>query len=507
MTRTHCSALYRISLLLAAAAFLVAAVSGCGGGGGQVTAVSQTSPTPASPALSVVSVASQQILLNWTISPGATGYYIYRLPAFTSGERVNVGLLASFQDAALQNGTTYTYQVTGYNTTGESGKSPVQTATPQPPPSGTVSVLPSGVALSPGGTQAFTASVTGSGSAGVTYSIQEAGGGSITGGVYVAPSVTTTQVFHVVATSDADPTRQAIAAVVVIAPPPPVVQVGISPSSISLLSGGTQTFTASATGSSNTGVTYSVQEPTGGTINAGTGAYTAPSVTATQAFHVIATSKADPTRQSVASVAVSPPPAPGAPVAVSPSSVTIFSGQTISLGATAPAAFSSADAPAAIAADPSNPNGVIFTAPAVTSQTVYHVTATSADKSAATAAITVNPQPQATPTLSVSPKSLQLTPGITQTFTASLQNASASNSTFTWSIASSSGGAAAGSISSTSGGSITYTAASLPQTVVDVVTVAAVIDGKPLTDSATVVITPSTAPVTVTVNARPHQTK
>ena len=77
-----------------------------------------------------------------------------------------------------------------------------------------VSVSPNAPVLSVRQTLTFAASITGSVNKAVTWSVQEAGGGTVTsGGVYTAPSVVGT--YHVVATSAADPTQSASAAVTV----------------------------------------------------------------------------------------------------------------------------------------------------------------------------------------------------------------------------------------------------------------------------------------------------
>jgi len=78
------------------------------------------------------------------------------------------------------------------------------------------------------------------------------------------------------------------------------VAVSISPSTINLLPGSSQTFTAEVTGSANTAVTWSA--PDGGTITAD-GTFTAP--TAEQVYRVIATSAADPGASATAQVTVS----------------------------------------------------------------------------------------------------------------------------------------------------------------------------------------------------------
>ena len=85
-------------------------------------------------------------------------------------------------------------------------------------------------------------------------------------------------------------------------PPASLIAVTVAPNSATLLLGATQAFTASVTGTTNTAVTWSVQESFGGTIDS-TGLYTAPQ-NLTGTFHVVATSKANPASVGSAAVAV-----------------------------------------------------------------------------------------------------------------------------------------------------------------------------------------------------------
>src|SRR6266852_978549 len=137
-----------------------------------------------------------------------------------------------------------------------------------PSPSGvSVSLNLSAASVQVGGTQQFTATVTGSSNTTVTWT---ATGGTITaGGFYTAPASAWT--FTVMATSPGDTTKKALATVTVTATPP-VVSITISPTSASLQTSATQQFTATVTGSSNTAVTWTA---TGGTVSSG-GLYTAP---------------------------------------------------------------------------------------------------------------------------------------------------------------------------------------------------------------------------------------
>ncbi len=160
-----------------------------------------------------------------------------------------------------------------------------------------VTISPSAVTMTSGETQTFTAAVTGSLNQMVTWSVQEgsAGGTINSSGVYLAPAAFGT--YHVVATSQADPTKSGTATIMV-AP----VSVAIIPASVAMRLGATQTFAATVTGSSNTAVTWTVQEgATGGTIT-GAGFYTAPTTLGT--FHVVATSVADPGKSASAAVTV-----------------------------------------------------------------------------------------------------------------------------------------------------------------------------------------------------------
>ncbi len=162
-------------------------------------------------------------------------------------------------------------------------------------------ITPSSVTLNIGVTQTFSATEP------VEWRVQEINGGTITsGGVYTAPNVAGT--YHVVATSKTNPSRFATATVFVVAPNG--VQVVIDPSNVALRPGGKVIFY------SNVPVTWKIQETNGGTIvplNDTSAEYTAPSRNGD--YHVIGTSKADPTKSGIANVFVDsdlpPPPPPG----------------------------------------------------------------------------------------------------------------------------------------------------------------------------------------------------
>jgi hypothetical protein len=163
----------------------------------------------------------------------------------------------------------------------------------------TLAVSPTSATLSPTRTQQFSASVQGTSNTAVSWA---ASSGSIDStGLFTAPTVATNTGITITATSAADPTAQATAAVTI--NPITSISVVVSPSTASLVSGGTQQFSASVQGTSNSGVAWSA---TGGTISAA-GLLTAPVVSTNTNITVTAASLANSTVSSTASVTITPP--------------------------------------------------------------------------------------------------------------------------------------------------------------------------------------------------------
>jgi hypothetical protein len=101
--------------------------------------------------------------------------------------------------------------------------------------------------------------------------------------------------------------------------PPPLISVTVTPNSATVLQGATQSFAATVTGTTHTGVTWSVQENGVGTIDS-TGLYTAPQGT-DGTFHVVATSQANSAAKGIATVTVQQ-----AQLTISPAAVTLAPG-------------------------------------------------------------------------------------------------------------------------------------------------------------------------------------
>src|SRR5206468_2280725 len=148
-----------------------------------------------------------------------------------------------------------------------------------------ISILPVSTNLLQGGTQTFTATVTGSSNVGVNWTVQEGpGGGTITNaGVYTAPSANGT--FHVVATSQADTSKSATATITV-----PAVGIFLDPTGVSMGIGESLTFTFGVFGTVNRAVTFSISEGAAGGAITNSGIYTAPATFGT--FHIVVTSVA-----------------------------------------------------------------------------------------------------------------------------------------------------------------------------------------------------------------------
>ncbi len=111
-----------------------------------------------------------------------------------------------------------------------------------------VTIAPATAALDACGGQPFKASVTGVVDTRLTWTVSEAGGGTVTSGAYAAPQTPGT--YHVVAASVANPTRVALATVTV--GPEKVLSLTVSPGSGLVNPSGTLPLSATMTTSCGT---------------------------------------------------------------------------------------------------------------------------------------------------------------------------------------------------------------------------------------------------------------
>lgn len=291
-----------------------------------------------------------------------------------------------------------------------------------------VTITPRSVNLPPGATQQFTAVVTGAKDGRVLWSADR---GSVTAdGLYTAPPAEGT--WQVTATSAADPAAAAKASVIVAAAP--VISITLEPLAASVRAGGTLRFSAVVTNAPDAGVLWSISEPGGGTVDA-SGIYTAPF--AEGIYHLVARSRADPTRAAQATISVSA--SEKVTVGITPASVALRAGEkqqfTSSVAGTSDRAVTwSADAG-------SIDQSGLYTAPAEAG--TAHVTVTShADPSqSATAIVTVVAGGNIVVT--IEPQSPTVALGTSQQFNAHVVGAA--DTRVVWSITE---GAAGGSITS-----------------------------------------------------------
>jgi hypothetical protein len=175
-----------------------------------------------------------------------------------------------------------------------------------------VSISPTSAQIAEGGTQQFTAKVTGTAITGVSWSVSGTGcSGSACGiissnGLYVAPgTVPKPALVTVTATANEDGKTAASATVTIIVP----VVVTISPTSAIVTVSQQQQFRISVSGTTNTAVTWSVSGSgcsgsSCGTISSG-GLYTAPATVPSQTTVIVkATSQANTSSSASAVVAV-----------------------------------------------------------------------------------------------------------------------------------------------------------------------------------------------------------
>ena len=108
----------------------------------------------------------------------------------------------------------------------------------------TVAISPTTATLYSGGTQQFTATVSGTMNTALTWSATT---GAVTAsGLYTAPSVSAKTTAYVTVTSVADTTKKATATITVNPAPPTLSRIVVSPSSASIYVGSTQQFSAAA---------------------------------------------------------------------------------------------------------------------------------------------------------------------------------------------------------------------------------------------------------------------
>ncbi len=308
--------------------------------------------------------------------------------------------------------------------------------------------------LAPGGTQQFTATVSGSDNTAVTWTVDKvAGGNSTVGtitstGLYTAPQSSGTHV--VTATAVVDTTKSASATVTVKG------TLAINPATATVVAGATQPFQAILNGTVTSGATWTVDGVTGGNSSVGiingAGVYTAPSQAGT---HTISASVGTGSSNSAT-----------APVivfsfAIAPTNATVAEGGTQQFTATIQGlsnkgvTWSVNNVVGGNATTGTISATGLYTAPAQSG--TYTIGATSMADTAASVTTPVNISAPLGPVV-ISPTTATLMNGTSQQFTASVQGG---NPTFTWSVDGVIGGnSTVGTVSNTGQNPGLYTAPS-----------------------------------------------
>ena len=279
-----------------------------------------------------------------------------------------------------------------------------------------LSLSPTSVTLNEGQSATFTSAVVGTSNTAVTWSLNPQVG-SITNGVYHAPSVLSSQqTVTVTATSVADSTKSMSAAVSLVP-----IGITLSPPTVSLGPGASATFAASISGTSNSAVTWSLNPAVGTIVN---GVYTAPAtISSAQTVTITAASVLDSTKIATATVTLI-----ALNLSLSPQSVTLNEGQSTTFtpvvsGASNPAVTWTLIPPVGTIS-----NGVYHAPSVLASQQTITVTASVAGSSKIASA-TVSLIPIG---ITVGPTAVSLGVGGSANFAASVTGTS--NSAVTWSL-------------------------------------------------------------------------
>ncbi len=166
-----------------------------------------------------------------------------------------------------------------------------------------VTISPSSATVNTGTTQQFTATVSGTSNTAVTWSVNNVQNGNSTygsissSGLYIAPSSLPAGPIVISAKSTADSAVSASAAVTLKATSQPNVTVTITPANATVSAGSTQQFTATVSGTTETGVVWLVDNVQNGNNSDGTisasGLYTAPNCASLPSVTVTAQSTYD----------------------------------------------------------------------------------------------------------------------------------------------------------------------------------------------------------------------
>jgi uncharacterized cupredoxin-like copper-binding protein len=231
---------YHALLVLAAAA----SIAGCDG-------TTHRATDPSSPGVAAGQAVAVAVSPNQAaVAPGAVVPFAATVTG-TANTSVAWGVVEAGGGSVTSTGL-YTAPASGgtfhvtATSAADSTKSATATVTVTAPPVVAITITPVTGTVNACQTLQLTATVTGSTDTAATWSVQEgAAGGTVSAaGLYTAPSGP--GIYHVVATSHADPTKTATATVTV---NEVILAVAVSPSTVTVAPGGTAQLTATVTNS------------------------------------------------------------------------------------------------------------------------------------------------------------------------------------------------------------------------------------------------------------------
>ncbi len=415
----------------------------------------------------------------------------------------------------------------------------VQSSSSTVPQSVSVTITPASASVQVSKNQQFTAAVTNTSNAAVTWQVNGTTGGDSahgtidTSGMYTAPAaVPSPAAVTIIAISQAQSTKSAMAQAT-ITPTAPAISVAVSQATDSVQVGHTQALTATVQNDSqNKGVTWTLAGAgcsgaacgtlsTSSSASGGAITYTAPATQPAPAtVTATATSVADSTKSAVTTITITAATA-AISVSVNPGSFSVQTGQTHSITATVQndsqnkgvawtltgAGCTGAACGALSAAASASGVAITYTAPAsVPAPGVVTLTAKPVADSTKAAAVAIIITGVAVQPISVAvnPTAFSLQTGKTHTLTATVQN-DTQNKGVAWTLTGAGcSGASCGTLSaatSASGTAITYTApASVPTPAVVTATAKSVSDSSDTATAAITVTATVTGAVTVSIS-------
>jgi uncharacterized protein (TIGR03437 family) len=391
-----------------------------------ITATSAADPTKSASATIQIVPSVTVIVSPLSVTLGASQTYQFTA---TVGGTANTGVTWSVPPSlgAVSNGlytapsTISASQAVTITATSVADSTKSATATVQLVASSvSISMSPPSTTLNSSQTTQITATVTGTTNTAVSWSTPAVG--TLSSGLYTAPSgITTAQSVVVTATSQADPTKSGNATIQLM----PIVSVSLNPTSATLTPSQGRQFVASVTGTTNTGVTWSMN-PTVGSLSNGT--YTAPSaITSPQTVTISAVSVVDPSKSGTATVQLMPN---NLSIVLSPSAATLAPSQSTQF---TPTVTGTGNIGVTWSMNPSvgSLSGGLYTAPSTisSSQTVT-ITATSVQDSSTFATATVQLVPNNI-SVKVSPTAASLLATQSTQFAATVTGTSTTDVTWT----------------------------------------------------------------------------